>query len=389
MENFDFLLKTKIYFGRNREDEVGSIVSSFGYKKVLIILGSGSARKSGLYDKVINSLDSENIDYMTLEGIRANPEIKLVRENIQYIKEYAPDLILAVGGGSVIDTAKSIAVSCYYEGDPFDFNLHKVKPENALPIGVVLTISAAGSEASTSCVMQDDEVEKKNGFNSELVRPIFAIENPELTYSVSPVQTAYGVVDILMHTIERYFSFSNECVADHLALALIKSTIDAGLIAYNNPTDYDSRAALMLNSSLSHCGITSIGKKYGMPVHQLEHALSGKYPWVAHAAGLAVLFPKWARYYLQYDIDKFDNFAKNIFDCNLANKYENALAGIECFEKYLEMLDMPKNYADLNIESVDIESLADILTNGGARIVGHHVKPMDRDVAIEIFNSCI
>ena len=389
MENFDFLLKTKIYFGKNREQEVGSIVSSYNFKNVLVLFGSGSARKSGLYDVVLSSLKEYNINYYVLEGIRANPEISLVRENIAILKEKNFDLILAVGGGSVIDTAKSIAVSYFEDCDPFEFNLHTRKPNKALPIGSILTISAAGSECSTSCVMQDDKTAIKMGFNSELVRPLFAIENPELTYTVSKIQTAYGIMDILMHTIERYFSESKECIADHLALAVIKSTMQAGLIVYQEPNNYDARATLMLNSSLSHNGLTSIGKKYSMPVHQLEHALSGKYPWVAHAAGLAVLFPKWARYYMQYDIDKFDNFAKNIFNCNLANKYDNALKGIELFEEYLAKLELPKTYKDLNIENVDIDSLVNVLTNGGARVVGHHVKPMDKDVAKEIYMSCI
>lgn len=390
MIDFNFITPTKIYFGKDKENSIGEICVSFGYKKVLLVIGQGSVRKSGLLDKVINSFKDNNIEYQLLEGVRPNPEINLCRKGVSIAKQYNPDAIIAVGGGSVIDTSKSIAVGYYYGGDTFDFNLHKLSPTKSLPVGVILTISAAGSELSTSCVIQDDETGTKMGFNTDLNRPVFVVENPELTYSVSKVQTAYGVVDIMMHTLERYLQPSSENEpADGFAEALLRSVVQAGRKVMQNPNDYESRAVLMLMSSFSHNDLTSIGKKKGMPVHQLEHCLSGLYPHVAHAAGLAVLFPKWARYYLQYDIDKFDKLAKNVFNCSLTNKYENGLKGIEEIEKLFDYMDMPKTYKDLGIDKVDIEKLVNKLTNDGTRVVDHHVKPLDKDAAEEIFKSCI
>ena len=390
MINFDFQIKTKIYFGKDKENEIGTILKERNAKKVYIVIGQGSVKKSGLLDKVTSLLKEASIDYRILEGARPNPTKDLCVIGIKEAKEYQPDYLLAIGGGSAIDTAKLIAVGYYYDGDPFDYNLHKEVPTKALPLGVILTISASGSEMSTSCVIQDDTTGTKMGFNSELVRPEFAIENPELTYSVNKTQTAYGIVDILMHTLERYFQPSSENEpADGFAEALFKSVIQAGNIVMENPNDYESRAVLMLMSSLSHNGLTNIGKKPFMPVHQLEHALSGLYPFVAHGAGLAVLFPMWARFYIPYDVDKFDRFARNVFDLHNEDKLTNAKMGIDKLDEFFTKLNMPKNYNDLGIENIDIEKLVNKLTNDGTRVIGHHVKPIDQDVASTIYKMCI
>lgn len=390
MNNFDFAVKTQLFFGKSRENEIGDIVFSYGFKKVLIITGQSSVRKSGLLDAVITKLNDKNISYLLIEGIRVNPLINVVREKIQEVKQYEPDLILAIGGGSVIDTAKSFAVSYFYDGDPFDFNLFKAEAKNALPIGVILTHAASGSEFSVSCVMQDDITAHKGGFNSDFIRPLFAIENPELTYSLSKEQTTYGIVDTLMHTMERYFSYSaNHSLADNFALGLIKSVIGCGKTLMLNPKDYNARSTLMLASSLSHCGFTSIGKPFKFPVHQLDHPISGIYPNIAHAAGLAVLFPRWARYYLPLDVDKFDTFAKEVFGLNNEDKLANGLKGIEELEKYFfNTLGMASNFKELGIEEVDINRLADMFSRGGTRSVLHHKKNLDRDVAIEIYTKC-
>ena len=307
MIDFEFVSPTKIYFGNNKEELIGQICLEGGYKRVYIVIGQGSVKRNGLLKRVTDSLDKSGIKYKILEGVRPNPTIDLCHTGIKEAQIFAPNLILAIGGGSVIDTAKNIAVGYFYAGDSFDFNLHKVRPKKALPIGVILTIAASGSELSNSCVIQDDERQIKMGFNEDIVRPVFAIENPKLTYSVSKVQTAYGIVDIMMHTLERYFHASNDNEpADGFAEALLKSVVQAAKVVVKNPTDYDARAVLMLMSSFSHNGLTSIGKKALLFVHQLEHAVSGVYPDVAHAAGLAVLFPAWAKYYVNYDTDKFD-----------------------------------------------------------------------------------
>ena len=311
-------------------------------------------------------------------------------EGVKLAKEKKVDLILAIGGGSVIDTAKLIAAGYYYDGNPFDFNLHKAKLEKALPVGVVLTISAAGSEMSTSCVIQDDKTGTKAGFNSELNRPLFAIENPELTFSVDRYQTACGIVDIMMHTLERYLQpSSNNEPADGFAEALLKSVIKAGQIVIKKPDDYESRAVLMLMSSWSHNGLTSMGKQFGMPVHQLEHGLSGMYSSIAHGAGLAVLWPAWAKYYVDYDEDKFDQYAKNVWDSHLPNKRENALRGIKLTEEFFKYLGMPSRLMDFKVGAIDIDGLINKLTNSGTRVVAHEKKPLDGEVARVIYNSCL
>ena len=390
MIDFDFISPTKIYFGNNKEELIGQICLDGGYKRVYIVIGQGSVKRSGLLNRVLESLDKAGIKYQVLEGVRVNPTIDLCHKGIEEARVFAPNLILGIGGGSVMDTAKNIAVGYFYAGDSFDFNLHKAKPKKALPVGVILTIAASGSELSNSCVIQDDEKQIKRGFNDDLVRPVFAIENPKLTYSVSKVQTAYGIVDIMMHTLERYFNGSSDNEpADGFAEALLRSVIKAGKKVMDNPTDYDARAVLMLMSSLSHNDITSIGKGKMLFVHQIEHAVSGVYPEVAHAAGLAVLFPAWAKYYVNYDTDKFNSLAVNVFGIHKMNKLDNAKAGIQEIEKLFASLGMPKTFKDLGIDKVDVELLANLVTDNGTRVIAHPKKDMDKDVVKAIINSCL
>ena len=390
MIDFDFVSPTKIYFGNNKEELIGQICLDGGYKKVYIVIGQGSVKRTGLLDSVLASLDKACIKYQILEGVRANPTIDLCHKGIEEARVFAPNLILGIGGGSVMDTAKNIAVGYFYAGDSFDFNLHKAKPKKALPVGVILTIAASGSELSNSCVIQDDEKQIKRGFNDDLVRPVFAIENPKLTYSVSKVQTAYGVVDIMMHTLERYFNGSSDNEpADGFAEALLRSVIKAAKTVMENPTDYDARAVLMLMSSLSHNDITSIGKGKMLFVHQIEHAVSGVYPQVAHAAGLAVLFPAWAKYYVNYDTDKFNSLAVNVFGIHKMNKLDTAKAGIQELEKLFASLNMPKTFKDLGIDKVDVELLANLVSDNGNRVIAHPTKDMDKEVVKAIINSCL
>ena len=390
MIDFDFQIKTKIYFGPDKEKDVGNILSSFGAHKVLVVIGQNSVKKNGLLPLVVEALNYAHLKYLVIEGVRPNPTIDYVKDNLQTIRDFKPDFILAIGGGSVIDTAKCFAVNYYYDGDAFDFNMHKAKPEKALPLGVILTISASGSEMSTSCVIQDDRIGNKKGFNSELVRPVFAIENPKLTYSVSPYQTACGIVDIMMHTLERYFQpSSNNEPADGFSESLLKSVIKAGQKVMREPEDYESRAVLMLMSSLSHNGLTNIGKPFGMPVHQLEHGLSGMYNSIAHGAGLAVLWPAWAKYYVQFDEDKFDQYARNVWNSNIQNKKENALQGIKLTEEFFRYIGMPSRLMDFKVGMIDIDGLIDRLTDKGTRVVSHHVKPLDGEVARIIYKSCL
>lgn len=257
MTNFIYNTPTKVFFGKGYEHEVGEILKQYKIKKVLFHYGQNSIKASGLYDIVKKSLEQAKIEYIELGGVEPNPKISLVRDGVKICKEHNIELILAVGGGSVIDSAKSIAVGAKSTEDPWRFNAKEIEPIDALPVGVILTIAAAGSEMSNSCVITNEELKLKRGFNNELNRPLFAIMNPELTYTVSKYQTACGIVDIMMHTLERYFS-SYEFIdlTDSIALSLLKAVKKAGLKALQNPQDYEARATLMWASSLSHNGLT-------------------------------------------------------------------------------------------------------------------------------------
>ena len=390
MKSFEFISPTKIYFGPQKENEVGSILKSFGASKILVVIGKNSVIKSGLLERVVVSLGKAGISFEILRGIRANPTFDLVEEGLKLVRNNKLDFILAVGGGSVIDTAKCIAVNYYHNGGIKEINMHQAEPVKALPIGVILTISAAGSELSNSCVVQDDTTGMKVGFNSDLIRPVFAIENPELTYTLPKEQIAYGVVDILMHTLERYFSLSEKYeLADEFALGLIKNVLEVGLLAYQNPDNYDYQASLMLSSSLSHNGITSIGKKINMPVHQLEHPLSGTFPNIAHGLGLAVLFPAWCKYYYKYDIDKFATLGERAFDIYSGDKEQDSLATIAAFEEYFSRMGLPNKLSDLGVKKEDIELLVNKVTNNNTRTVYHHIKPINDEVARKIYYSCL
>jgi alcohol dehydrogenase YqhD (iron-dependent ADH family) len=298
-------------------------------------------------------------------------------------------MILAIGGGSVIDSSKMAALSYYYSGNPFDISLQKHIPTKSLPVGVILTIAAAGSEMSGSAVITDPITKSKVGMYSELNRPIFTIMNPALTYSVSKYQTAVGIVDMMMHTLERYFSHSDPLeLSDYLAEGMLQAIMEAGLVAFNNPTDYDSRSTLMMASSWSHNGLTSIGKPYGMVVHQIEHALSGLYPFVAHGAGLSVLFPAWAQYYCQLDVEKFDRFASKVMHSHLENKLENAKMGVLKLKEYFKQLGMPLTLRELGIDSPDIGWMVSKVTKNGTRAVDHFVQPLDAGLLTAILKSC-
>ena len=296
MENFIYNTPTRVYFGKGQEDNLGEILKSYGIKKVLFHYGKGSIKKSGLYDKVINQLKASKIDFVELGGVEPNPKLSLVLKGVKIAKEENIDLILAVGGGSVLDSAKSIAVGAKVDFSPWLFSIGEKKATSHVPVGAILTIAASGSDMSNSCVITNDETKEKRGFASEENRCLFSILNPELTYTVSPYQTACGITDIMMHTLERYFSKGSETpLTDNIALGLLKATVDAGKIVMKDPTNYEARATLFWANSLSHNTLTGIGRNFIMSVHQLEHEVSGMFDNVSHGAGLAVLWPAWAK----------------------------------------------------------------------------------------------
>ncbi len=290
MQNFTFHTPTKIFFGRDTEKQIGEIIKSYGFSKVLFHYGSGSIKKSGLYDTVIRSLQEHGIDFVELGGVEANPKLSLARKAAELARSEQVELILAVGGGSVLDSAKAAA-------------------------GTILTLSASGSEMSDSCVITNEDGWLKRGFNAPCNRPLFSIMNPELTYTVSRYQTGCGIVDIMMHTLERYFSLNGENpLTDAMAEGLLRTVIQAGKTAIENPRDYEARAALMWAGSLSHNGLTGCGKQFVMRCHQLEHELSGAYDRIAHGAGLAVLFPAWAKYIFRENLPRFAQYAANVWN---------------------------------------------------------------------------
>ena len=292
MINFNFYTPTKIFFGKDTHRDTGKIIKSYGFKKILLHYGKESIKKSGLYDDIVKSLKENEIEFVELGGVKPNPELSLVLEGVKLAKENNVDMILAVGGGSVIDSSKSIGVGAKVDFSPFLFNLKEQTPKETIPVGTVLTIAAAGSEMSDSCVITDTETQLKRGFNFEGMRPLFSILNPELTYTLPPFQTACGIVDIMMHTLERYFSKTKENdLADRIAEGLLKAVIDAGKAAMKDPYDYEARATLMWASTLSHNGLTGAGKEVFFTCHQMAHEINGIYDTMAHGETLAIVFP--------------------------------------------------------------------------------------------------
>ena len=384
MINFDFYSPTKIFFGKDRENEVGEIIKKYGYKKVLLHYGKSSIKKTGLYDKVVNSLNNSKVEFVELGGVEPNPKDSLVRVGVELAKKEEVDFILAVGGGSVIDSAKSIACGAKVDFDPWLFNAHEKTPLDAIPVGVILTISAAGSELSNSCVITNEVTKFKNGFNSDLIRPKFAIMNPELTYSVSKFQTGCGIVDILMHTLERYFTDTKNIeFAQNIAEGLVKSVLEAGRVAIKNPNDYDARSTLMIASSFSHNGLTGLGGKMYFTVHKLEHQISGTFDEVAHGAGLSVLFSAWAKWVYKKDPSNFIRFANNVWGIE-GNSEDVALKGIEKLEEYFREIEMPTTFKDLGISETEFSPMANRLTKNDTVKVPGYVE-LDYQAIMEIF----
>ncbi len=373
MNNFTYYTPTKVFFGKGEELKVGKIIKEYGAEKVLIHYGGSSAKKSGLLDKVKDCLDSENISYVELGGVVPNPTLSLVRKGIALCLKEKVDFILAVGGGSVMDSAKDIANGAANPDiDVWDYSLKKAVPQKTIRKGAILTLSAAGSEMSSSCVITNSETGEKRGYGCVCNRMDFAIENPELTYTVSAYQTACGAVDIAMHTIERYFCLGEDTyLTDSIAEAVIKSVMKAGVDCIKNPTDYTARANMMWASSLAHNDLTHCGRSFQLTVHQLEHEVSGMYPEVAHGAGLAALWCSWARYVYTSDMQRFLQFANNVWnlDINFEHPEETVLKAIDLQENYYKSIGMPTSLRELGIKEEDLEPLAFKCSMGKSRVL--------------------
>jgi alcohol dehydrogenase YqhD (iron-dependent ADH family) len=385
MLDFKYYAPTKVYFGRDSDNMIGRAVKDYGYSKILIHYGTGSAEKSGLLDKIRNILKDEGLDYVELGGVQANPRIDLIRKGIEYAKEEAVDFILAIGGGSVIDSAKSIGMGLANGMDPWDMIIGQIKPTKSFPVGVVLTIASAGSEMSNSHVVTNPENNLKRALNDDLLRPVVAFLNPELTYTVSKFQTGCGIVDTLMHTFERYFApdEGNE-LTDRIAEGLMVAVKNAGKTAINEPDNYEARATLMWASSLSHNGLTGCGRNILFPVHKLEHDFSGLFD-VAHAAGLSVLFPAWARYMYHHDVQRFCQFANRVWDIDTDDEPDKtALKGIEAMTNYFKDIGMPTTMKELGISPSDYEKIADLTTDNGTKEIMSYV-PLNKEDILNIY----
>lgn len=388
MLDFTYYTPTKVYFGKDSHKKVGEIISGYGYKKIMMQYGKGSIKKTGLYDEVIASLKEYGIEVVEMGGVEPNPKLTFVREAIKLAREEKVEMILAVGGGSCIDSSKYTASGAKYDGDVWDFPSRKATPADALPVGCILTISAAGSEMSSSAVISNEELHMKRGYNSEFNRCKFAICNPELTYSVSKYQTSCGIVDIMAHTMERYFSVCEPTeLTDRIAESILKSVVNAGRTLMDNPEDYHARATVMWASSLSHNDLTGCGRQNVLPVHQLEHALSGEFQEIAHGAGLAVLFPAWARYVYTHNVARFAQFARRVWDVTEKDDSLAALMGIEKMEDYFDYIDMPLKLREFGIPADCTDKLADLCTFGRTRVVGTYID-LDYDGIKNIFDSC-
>ncbi len=379
---------TRVIFGRKADEEVGKQLRLERAEKVLIHYGGSSAEKSGLLERVRKSLEEYCIPYCELGGVRPNPRLSLVREGIALSEKEGVDFILAVGGGSVIDSAKAIGYGLYNGGDVWDFYSGLRVPQGSVPVGVILTLSATGSELSDSAVITNDENGNlKRGYSNDFSRPRFALLNPELTYSVPRYQTSVGSIDIMMHTLERFFhSGEGLDFTDRLSCTLIKDTIEKGLIALDNPEDYQARASLMWASSLSHNGLMSLGndQRGDWACHQLEHELSGMFD-IAHGEGLAIIFPAWCKYVYKEDPDRFASLGHLVFGIEEKGE-EGALKTIDAFMECFRKFEMPLSLKEAGIELTDenIEELVEKATYFGKRNLGA-LKVLERDDMKKIY----
>ena len=375
IKDFNYYAPTRVIFGRESEKQLAQLIRQEGGTRVLVHYGGGSARRSGLLDRTFASLREAGIPFVELGGVVPNPLLSKVQEGIDLCRREKVDFILAVGGGSVIDSAKAIGYGVGYDGDVWDFWDGKGTPQQCLPIGTILTIPAAGSEMSNSCVITRDEGLLKRGINCDLCRCRFCIMNPELTYTLPPYQTAAGATDIMMHTMERYFSNCCEMtLTDSLAEALLRTVKDSAIEVMRNPEDYRHRSQIMWAGSLSHNDLMECGTGKDFATHRLEHELSAVYG-VTHGAGLAAIWASWARYVMPKHIGRFVQFAVNVMGVtnDFAHSEATAIKGIEAMEQFYRTIGMPTSIGELlghTISDEEISTLADRASRGGTITLG-------------------
>ena len=381
MQNFRFLNKTEIIFGKDTQKEVGAEVKKYG-TKVLLHYGSGHIKKSGLYDEVVASLNEANVDFVELGNVQPNPRLSLVKEGIKLCRENKVDFILSVGGGSLIDSAKAIAVGAPFDGDVWDFYEGKLDIEKAIPNGVVLTIPAAGSESSDGSVITDWENNNKRHIGSPLIIPTFAIMNPELTYTLPAYQTACGTSDIMAHVMERYFTNVKDVdYTDRLCEATLKTMIHNAPLALANPSDYASRSEIMWAGTIAHNNLLNTGREGDWSTHMIEHEISGIND-VAHGAGLSIIFPAYLKYVYKHDIARFVQFAVRVWnvDQSFENPERTALEGIARLESFLKSLGLPTRLTEIGLDESSFERIASHCRKTNDDGVGFFVKLYEQDI---------
>ncbi|MBQ9201993.1 MAG: iron-containing alcohol dehydrogenase [Bacteroidales bacterium] len=363
MKDFIYYAPTEVVFGRESEDKTADEVKKYGGHKVLVHYGGQSARRSGLLDKVCHQLNESGIEVVELGGVVPNPRLSKVREGIALARREGVDFILAVGGGSVIDSAKAIAYGAVYDGDVWDFYLHRAEAVACLPVGVVLTIPAAGSEMSEASVVTNEDGDIKLGYSSDLSRPRFAIMNPERTFTLPAWQTAAGVTDIMMHIMERYFTHDDDMtLTTEIAEGILRTMKDSVFAVLKNPSDYRHRAQIMWGGSVAHNGLTGCGVLDDWATHQLEHELSGMFD-VTHGAGLAAVWPSWARYVYRENVSRFVRFAVKVMgvENDFSDPEGTALRGIEAMERFYRAIGMPVNIHELIGREVTDEEIHEMV----------------------------
>lgn len=390
MNQFQYYTPTKVVFGKGTEENTGALVQEYGCKKVLVHYGGGSVKRSGLLDRIYQSLDEAGIAYVSLGKVVPNPHLSLVYEGIELCKREGVDFILAVGGGSVIDSAKAIGYGVTNEGDVWDFYEKKRNASACLPVGVILTIAAAGSEMSDSSVITNEDGWVKRGYSSNYCRPKFAIMNPELTMTLPQYQTMSGCVDIMMHTMERYLNHADNMeLTDGISEHLLRTVMKNAKILLNDPENYDARAEVMWAGSLSHNGLTGCGTDGGdWASHQLEHELGGMFD-VAHGAGLAAIWGSWARYVVDAGPERFAQFAVNVMGVKAAGDgMQTALLGIEAMEDFYRFIHMPVSMKELGIEPTEeqMKELARKCSFWGRRTIGC-VKVLEEEDMYQIYKK--
>ncbi len=391
MKNFEFSLPTRVIFGKDTHKTVGETLSEYGFHKVLLYYGGGSIQRTGLYDRVTASLEGAGIPYVTLGGVRPNPSAAFAAKTAEFILQEGVDCVLAVGGGSVIDSAKAACHAAGSNADPWDIVCGKAPVTRTIPLGVVLTIAAAGSETSVSCVLTQEETGLKRGFASPYNRPLFAIMDPTLTYTLPPYQTACGIVDILMHTMERYFCFNpDNALADEISEGILRAVIKAAPIVMADPENYEARATIMWAGSLSHNNLTSLGRSWTMNAHQFEHALSGLNFDIAHGAGLAVTWPAYLAYVAPHCMPLMLQYAERIWGIpvDFGHPEATAKAAINRTKEFFKSIGMPLTLGELGLGEADIPRLTELVTYNGTRTLKSYIELRAKEIA-GIFRLCL